>query len=270
MLGPHTWSLLGVAAWALWCVLANWLHRAAFRNHDPLASAIYRLIQLYAALVHRLKVEGAEHIPARNTLGIAERPLIIIANHTAGIDPLLIQAALPFEVRWVMASDMKVPALDPLWNYARVIFVNRHEGEHAGLRDAIRHLKQGATLGLFPEGGIERPPRKLLPFKEGIGLLVKRTNPIILPIIIEGTPHADPAWASLWRASRSRLRFLPAIDCRDTNTKAADIAPHLLELFARATGWPINEHPPKLEQGVWHYADEHGNYHPSTPQHAHD
>lgn len=265
MHGWQAWATAG-AAWLVWVCFTRWLLRPAFRDADISACAALRVTQVYARLLHRLRVEGAEHIPLRRTDGFGERPLVIVANHTAGIDPILIQAALPFEVRWVMAEDMGLPRLQWAWDFGRIIFVDRETGGGAGLREALRHLQSRGTLGLFPEGSIERPARRLLPFKEGVGLLIARTRALVLPVVVEGTPQVDPAWASFTRVSRSMLRFLPPIDFFAASGPRPDpraIAAALRDTFVAATGWPRNEYPPRFEKGVWWYVDEAGTYRPA-------
>jgi len=245
--------------WLAWAILIQWVIAPGFRGHDVLANFIIRGVRCYARLLHGLQVHGTEHVPRRTPEGIGKRPLIIVANHTAGIDPMLIQAALPFEVRWVMADDMRVDRLEWAWAYTRVIFVDRQGGEGgSGLREALRHLKGRATLGVFPEGMIERPARRLYPFQPGIGLLVSRSKALVLPVVVEGTPQVDPAWASFSRPSRSSVRFLPPIDCQAEGWDAAEIGPNLRRVFVEATGWSMNDRPPKFEDGQWWYFNEKG------------
>ena len=257
---------LGFSIWLALAAIVMWCRDTGFRGRDVWAGLTIRCFQVYARLMHRPSVDGLEHVPERTPEGLGERPLIVIANHTAGVDPVLIQSVLAFEARWIMAADMRVPALDWLWEFGRVIFVDREKGDAMALREALRHLKQGLTLGVFPEGNIERPPRRILPFEEGAAMLAIRSGALVLPVIIEGTPQADPAWASLWKSSRSRLRFLPRIDAKALGLRPAALAEHLREVYLRETGWPKNDNPPRFVEGVWLYADEHGRYTPAIPK----
>ncbi|MCL4222352.1 MAG: 1-acyl-sn-glycerol-3-phosphate acyltransferase [Phycisphaerales bacterium] len=198
---------------------------------------LYRLGRAYVKLVHHLEVHGRDHIPNERRPG----PLIVVANHTSGVDPLLIQAELPFAARWVMAEDMRAPALEWFWKWQDVIFVGKPGSEAIGLRQAMRHLRNGGVVGIFPEGGIERPVRHILPFYPGLGALVRSTGASVLPVLVEGTPQVDPAWASLWRSSRSRITFGPIL--RDFVGSPADIAEQIREHFLTWTGWERNDTP---------------------------
>lgn len=239
-------------AWLAWVWVANAL--AKNPRGDFESGALYLFGRTYAKLLHGARVEGLEHLRP-----FAERerpgPLIIAANHTAGIDPALVQAWLPFDMRWMMAEDMRHPAGAWFWEWQRVMFVarelpdgtplvpNAKEVTAKGMREAMVHLKSGGVIGIFPEGGIERPPRELMPFLRGLGVLVARSRAVVVPVVIEGTPQVDPAWASMWTPSRSRVRFMPPIDYAALGLPAGEIAEDLRRRFAAMTGWPLNEDP---------------------------
>jgi len=238
--------ILIAVGWLGAAFLARWILAGSVRGpFDVATGLVVRGIQLYVRLVHNLRMEGVENIPPADG-----SPLILVANHTAGVDPALIQAAIPYDPRWMMGSDMMVPGLNWLWELARIIPVERFgEGDAAALRSALKHLKAGGVIGVFPEGTIERPPRRILPFQPGVGLMIRKSGARVLPVVIDGTPQVDPAWASLWRTSRSVVRFLPVIDYSTTKLGAQEIADDLRARYVNATGWPTSELVPKRENG---------------------
>lgn len=229
-------------------VLAGFVARRVMDNPagDVETGFLYLLGRLYVFVFHGLRVHGREHVPSGADAG----PLIIVSNHTAGVDPLLISAGVPFPVRWMMAENMRIESLEPFWRWQQVIFVSLG-GRDSGVREAIRHLEDGGVLGIFPEGALERPPRQVLPFLRGVGLLIHRTKAPVLPVVIEGTPQADPAWASLWRPSRSRITFKPVIRYAETDLGAAEIVEDLRGRYLEWTGWPANDREAEslLQQG---------------------
>jgi len=203
------WLAVGVALWLAFALACRLLMRNPRGTVD--AGFFMLLARVYASLVHRLRVRGREHVPASG-------PLIVVANHTAGIDPLLVQAAVvTLDVRWMMALDMQLPVFEAFWRWARVIGVRREQPEPGrppdvtGIRDALGHLNHAGVLGIFPEGGIERPPGRLLPFLPGVGVLAARSGTPVLPVLITGTPRTKTAWGSLLRPSRSVVEFLPVV-----------------------------------------------------------
>lgn len=194
---------------------------------------LWRASQLYARLVHGLRVRGLENRPISRHPG----SLILVVNHTAGVDPVLVQAVSPFEVRWMMAADMRLAVFEWFWSWIGIISVEREGREVAAAREAIRHVKAGGVLGIFPEGGIARPAGTLLPFIPGVGFIIARTGAPVLPVLIEGTPDVEPAWASLWKFSRSTVTFLPQIHYENTDLKPDEITRDLQRRFEEATGW---------------------------------
>jgi len=215
--------------------------RAAVDNprQDPNVGLLSLLVRVYLRLVHRVRYEGREHIPQQRKPG----PLIVVCNHTAGMDPMLVHVVVRFDIRWMMVSDMRVPFLEPFWVWMRLIFVDRFQRDARSALEALRAIRRGDVLGIFPEGGLERPPRQLLPFMPGVGLLVKKTGARVLPVVIDGTPQVDPAFASLWHRSRSRVRFMPVIEYSETGMSQDEIVSDLQARYAAWTGWPINTGP---------------------------
>jgi 1-acyl-sn-glycerol-3-phosphate acyltransferase len=207
-LSPHAllWIGSGATCWLLFALACRRLLRNPRATLD--AGLFLLLASLYVRLVHRRRVLGREHVPARG-------PLLVVSNHTAGIDPILIQSCVHFEVRWMMALDMQVPLLEPFWRWTGVIGVKRDASgapsDATGVREALAHLKHAGVLGIFPEGGIERPPGRLRPFLTGVGLIAGRAGVPVLPVIIRGTPHTKTAWGSFLRPSRSVVEFLPVV-----------------------------------------------------------
>lgn len=224
--------LLGLLLWLLLAVVAN----MAVRNPrgDVPTGLAWVAGRVYVRLVHLLRVRGRENVPPRPE--VDGRPIIVVANHTAGVDAVLIQMALPFFVRWMMADDMRTPRTDPLFEWLEVIMVNRTgRADLPALRAALSTLRERrSALGLFPEGRLHRRRGELLPFQPGVGVLVARSEAWVLPIIVRGTPHCEGSWTSLAIPSASRLTIMPLIDYRGSGLSPEQIA---ADLHARYRQW---------------------------------
>ncbi|MEM0984105.1 MAG: lysophospholipid acyltransferase family protein [Planctomycetota bacterium] len=201
------------------------------------AGALFLFGRTYARLVHNLRVRGGDRIPAEREPG----PLIVVCNHTAGLDPVVVQCPCPFYIRWMMAEDMRAPQLEWFWTWWGIFFVDRAKRTPGGFKSAIRHLRAGGVVGIFPEGAIERPPRQLLPFLPGLGVLIKKSHARVLCVTIDGTPQYDPAWASLWHTSQTVVHFRELIDYAESDLGPAEIVEDLERRFAIWTNWPRNE-----------------------------
>ncbi|MGE3108763.1 MAG: lysophospholipid acyltransferase family protein [Phycisphaerales bacterium] len=233
-----------VIGWMALVVVGPWLLRNPRENVET--GLAWYAIRLYVKVVHRVVVRGVEHVPRERYPG----PIVVVANHSAGIDPLLLQSAAPFEIRFLMARDMQPRLLGALWRWAGVISVNREGGDTQAAREAVRFLRSAGEMleagyrcsgvvGIFPEGGIERPAEELLPFLPGVGLIVHRSGARVLPAVIRGTPRATTAWGSLLERSRSSVEFLPMIEYGATGMKPAEIAADLQRRFQAHTGWRV-------------------------------
>ncbi len=230
------WIIAGLVALVFAGFVTRWLLDNPWGNIA--GGLLYRFGRGYTLLFQGLRVRGAEHMPEVRAPG----PLIVVANHTAGVDPLLVQAVCPFPIRWVMAQDMRHPWLEPIWRWHRVIFVDRERPTSGGLREAVRHLKDGGVLGIFPEGGLERPAKTLRPFLPGVGVLVRKTKAPVLPLLIEGGRTVDPAWASLWRPGRFTVHIKEPVELQ-ADQAPNEIAAELQNLYRDWTGWEVSSEP---------------------------
>jgi hypothetical protein len=123
---------LPVGAAALWLVFCWWSQRVVHnpRRAGDIASGLaWRLVIVYARLFHWMRIVHRKNIPSGPVVN--GRPIVVVANHTAGVDPLLIQAALPFYVRWMMAADMRAESLEGLWSFLEVISIDVPRWTHS-------------------------------------------------------------------------------------------------------------------------------------------
>lgn len=214
------------------------------------------LIWVYLRVVHRMRVEGRENLAAAVAAlngdaagGVKPRGLVLTANHAAGIDPLLLQAAVggSFFIRWLAAADTVSPTIQPFVDFADVIFVNSNGdggNELVGVRAAIKYLQgepghplthgRPGVLGLFPEGRIARRPGVITPFQPGIGLMIARSKALVLPVVLKGVPIRDNTYRSFFVPSRSRVIFMPPVDYAAMGVKAGAIP---AELQGRYEQW---------------------------------
>ncbi len=201
-----SWTIAGLI-WIGFAAFTESVRRCSLRDGDPRTGLALVLLRLFVRVVHRLRVSGLEHARAGRA-----GPMVVVANHTSSVDPMLIQSACPFEIRWLMAEDMRTRALEPMLDWAGVIAVDRRSGSGAGLRPALRALRAGEVVGVFPEGGIPRAGAGRMSFQIGVGMLIARSGARALPIYISGTPAARSVWAGIVTPSRSRLTIGAPID----------------------------------------------------------
>ncbi|MHC5023131.1 MAG: lysophospholipid acyltransferase family protein [Planctomycetota bacterium] len=211
-------------------------------GRTPMRGLVWYSVRVFARIVHRVRFVGREILPPDDDHG----GLIVVINHTGAVDPVLVQAGCRFEIRWMMAQDMMGPALDWFWRWKDLIPVDRHARDHRSLREAIRHVKAGGALGIFPEGRIVTPPGQLWPFNPGVGLIVAKTKAPVVLVWVSGTPDTTEMTRSILTPSHARVEFLERIEFGDERD-AAKITEILRERIADASGWPLNDEPPPPE-----------------------
>lgn len=170
-------------------------HRIRYPRRRLIRAVLQVLDRLAFALLTRLEVYGQENIPQGG-------PLIVVANHFAFADPVLMVRVSPWPLDFW--GGFRMPNAPPyvtwipkLWGYYPV-----HRGGVS--REAIRAgeavLKQRGVLGIFPEAGnwatVLRRPRP------GTAFLASRTGVPILPMGFDGLLDVFP---SLGRGRRARV-----------------------------------------------------------------
>ncbi|MGI9014320.1 MAG: lysophospholipid acyltransferase family protein [Phycisphaerales bacterium] len=229
------WTILIIIAIVV-IVITVWVTAALIAGSpgDRWFEVVRRTVAIYCKLVHRVTIDGCEHIPPGNS------PIIVVSNHTAGIDPLLIQTAVRRPVRWMMAADYMTGVFKRVFEWRKLIAVARDGSDSGPAREAIRHVKAGGSIGIFPEGGLARPPGEVRPFLPGVGLIIARAKAPVLLTWVRDTPEIDSAFGSLTKPSRSRVTFIDCIEF-DDDASPAEITSTLRARLAAASNWPLNE-----------------------------
>ena len=142
--------------------------------------------------LYRFKVQGDEHVP---TAGAA----ILVCNHVSCIDAVLLMAASPRPIRFIMDHRIfATPLLGTLFRLSRAIPIAPQREDPAAYErafaEARRVLDQGDLLCIFPEGGITRDG-SLGEFKGGI-MKILQTHPVaVVPLALQ----------NLWGSYFSRI-----------------------------------------------------------------
>ena len=146
---------------------------------------------------YRFKIRGDENIP---TLGAA----ILVCNHVTFVDAVLLMAASPRPIRFVMDHRIfRVPVLGALFRLAKAIPIAPRTEDpavyEAAFAAAAQVLREGDLLAVFPEGGITRDGT-LQPFKGGIMKILERAHAdgVVAPVI-------PMALTNLWGSYFSRI-----------------------------------------------------------------
>ena len=182
----------------------SWL-RPLGRTGRGIARAQYAINRGLMHLLFRLEIEGVENLPE-------EGPYILAPNHVSHLDPFALGAALSTERLmtiywggWTGAAFRNVVTRF-VSRYGKIVPIDPDRGAMSSLAFAAAVLKRRQNLVWFPEG--ERSPSgELQEFKAGIGMLVERFRPTVVPVWIEGAYTALPRGARVPRIHRIAVTF---------------------------------------------------------------
>lgn len=141
------------------------------------------LVRLVAAVWYRVRVTGPASIPEHGGA-------ILVANHVSFVDWLVLAAACPRPVRFVIDEVyLAKPVIGWLLRAAKVIPVAVSGRDPGSVRRALDRiaveLEDGQLVAVFPEGGLSRDGG-LRAFKPGVVRLVRRVPAPVIPVALVG------------------------------------------------------------------------------------
>ncbi|KQP49783.1 glycerol acyltransferase [Pseudorhodoferax sp. Leaf274] len=147
--------------------------------------------------IYRFRVRGDAHIPLAG-------PAVLACNHVSFVDAILLMAASPRPIRFVMDHRIfRVPVLGWLFRLAKAIPIAPQKEDPAAyaaaMAAAAQVLREGDLLGIFPEGAITRDGQ-LQPFKGGVAKILAqaRADGLAVPVV-------PMALTNLWGSYFSRI-----------------------------------------------------------------
>ena len=142
---------------------------------------------------YRLRIWHRERIPASG-------PVVVVANHSAMVDGPLLYGVLGRRTAFLIKQEMFRGPLG--WILPRIgqLPVRRGEADRAPLLTAVRLLRHGGMVVVFPEG--TRGEGDVADAQQGAAWLARTGGATILPVAIRGTR----------RPAGSNRRFRPRVD----------------------------------------------------------
>jgi len=192
----------------------------------------------------RLTVLGADQLPERG-------PALLVCNHPGAYDLFGVLAQLPRSDVRVIVSDISILRHLPATSPHFILIGRTEQSRMAAVRAAVRHLRDGGVLFIFP-GGIVDPDPAFMP---GAAVALQRWSPSlelflrrapetqVIPVVISGV--LSEAW---FRSPVTRLRQ-EAKD-RQKVAEAFQIAQQLLFPASLRTSPLITFAPPLQAAGL--------------------
>lgn len=125
------------------------------------------------------KIIGAEKIPKNSAI-------IIAGNHKHVYDQCLTIMATKRVIHYMAKKEYFDGMLAPFFRVVGCIPVDRSRKDMSSAKSALRVLKSGSAIGIFPEGTRNKTDAFLLPFKTGTVSMAKKTDAYIVPFGLTG------------------------------------------------------------------------------------
>jgi len=162
--------------------------RAASREGGEAFPPLYRAVRAACAPVlrslFRLDVSGLEHLPASG-------PFIVASNHHNYLDGVVLAVAVPRPIAFlVMPRVYQASPLHPPFHRAiGSIAIDVEAPDPGAIKRALRALRDGRIIGIFPEGPFSHEGR-LVPGQPGVAVIALRAGVPVVPAAIHGTYEA--------------------------------------------------------------------------------
>jgi 1-acyl-sn-glycerol-3-phosphate acyltransferase len=147
---------------------------------------------------------------------------MVCSNHISHFDPYYIAPPIPRCVDFMaMEEFFRVPIVRSWLYWANVYPVHRRT-DPAATREAMKRLKAGRLLGIFPERGLRAGPTSLLGGAElpkGTMLLAHRLDVPVVPCVILGSDRLY-GWKNWFKRFTVWVRFGRAL--RPESRESAD------------------------------------------------
>ena len=138
------------------------------------------LCRFWFGVILRTKVIGAENIPK-------EGAFILSANHVSNWDPPFLGTFIDRIVNYMGKEELfKNPIMAAICRGLNVFPVKRGAADKNAIKNAVKVLKSGNCLGIFPEGTRSKTGKLGKP-ELGVSVIAAMTKMPVIPAAIVGT-----------------------------------------------------------------------------------
>ncbi|OPY69889.1 MAG: 1-acyl-sn-glycerol-3-phosphate acyltransferase [Syntrophorhabdaceae bacterium PtaU1.Bin034] len=158
---------------------------------DPKGERIHGIARFWARIC--LKVAGIS-VSVEGAHRICEPPYLLMSNHQSALDIFVLLAAMPVSFKFIAKRELfLIPFFGWAIKRAGYISIDRENPREAlkAIEEAVRRMRDGTTVLIFPEGTRSRDG-KLLPFLKGGFSLASRAAVPVAPLAIIGSNPLQP------------------------------------------------------------------------------
>ena len=134
-------------------------------------------------LLFRPRIKGVERLPEGNA--------VLCCNHSSNWDPLVIMITAGYRYQLYALAKIEIsrwPVVGWILKKAGMIFVDRGKADIGAIKAAMKYLKNGQKILIFPEG-TRVSEEESAAAKGGVSMLSVRTGSPIVPIYLDSHKH---------------------------------------------------------------------------------
>jgi len=137
----------------------------------PLFIFFFRIIFPYS-IIHKERTNDAY-------------PCIIICNHLSNADSFMVGTCFKKKIYFLCKREwFKNKFIGGFLRLIGGIPIDRESTDLGAIKESFKTLKNGDSLGIFPEGTRNKTDRELLDLKGGVGMIAMRAKVQIIPLFI--------------------------------------------------------------------------------------
>ena len=156
------------------------MEHAEWPRRTFLYTVVTRLYFFIARVFFFMRIEGRENVPQGQSV-------ILMGNHKSALDPLTLAMCVPDRELHFMGKKELFENKFLRWAFTKMhgFPVDRGNMDMGAIRTAMNVIKNGDTLGIFPEGTRSKTGH-MLPLLGGASLLALKSGCAVVPVYIEG------------------------------------------------------------------------------------
>jgi hypothetical protein len=160
--------------------------------------------------VTRLNLDGAGNLPTQG-------PLMVVSNHPAALDVVILAAAVKRDDLKILASDIPFVQIFPYIREHSIPVYYDLPLRLSTVRRAIQHLNEGGAILIFPRGNVEPDPavspgavKSMEGWSTSIELFLRKV-PQTISVLAVASGMLSPAWyknplTQMWKKYEQRQK----------------------------------------------------------------
>ncbi len=181
--------------------------------------------QIFCAAVFGLRVRGRENVPRGGAY-------ILAGNHQSYLDPVFCGVGIQRRLCYVARDSLyRFKPFAWLIRSLDAIPISRDKPDLVAMRAVIARLKQGEAVCLYPEA-TRTYDGKIVPFKAGFGLLCRRSDAPVVPVLIDGAFEAWPRQKRFFSPGKVTIWYGKLVPAEQMQTMTnEELADHLTAIL---------------------------------------